>query len=256
MMIRLFACLALIFGLSSCNTLRQLAKAGPAKPSPFLTHGEEMQKPQAKTYPFLRVWRNPSEDVRKKATAKTELYIAPVTLEHLRPMNKPLSRMEIREKSRQKHAGELADYAREQFIQAFQTAPNPRFKIVDQPKKDALKLELAIVELNPNAISAGITRRAINLVAVPGAESIVGRPLKGHMAIEGKLSDPTQKQSLYEFADAEHNSSALILSVHDYNAYSALRKIIRLWAKQFEEVTRTPVGQSVEDNPAFTVWLW
>jgi hypothetical protein len=256
MMLRLSACLALILGLSSCNTLRELAKASPAKPSAFLTHGEEMKKPEAKTYPFLRIWRNPSTEVRKKATAKKELYIAPVNLEHLRPMNKFLSRMEIGEQSRQKHAEQLAHYAEEQFIHAFKVAPNPRFQVVDKPTKNALKLELAIVELNPNAISAGITRRAINLVAVPGAESIVGRPLKGHIAIEGKLSDPSQKQSLYEFADAEHNSSALILSVHDYNAYSALRKIIRQWANQFEEVTRTPVGKDVQDSPAFTIWLW
>lgn len=256
MMIRLCACLAIALGLSSCHTLKQLAKAGPVKPSPFLPHGEEMQKPEAKTYPFLRVWRNPSQEVCKKAADKKEIYIAPVNLEHLRPMSKPLSRMEIREKSRQQQAQQLAKYAEEQFIHALETAPNPRFKVVDKPTKNALKLELAIVELNPNAISAGITRRAINLVAVPGAESIVGRPLKGHIAIEGKVTDPAQKQSIYEFADAEHNSSALILSVHDYNAYSALRKIIRQWAKQFEEVSRVPVGQSVEDSPAFTIWLW
>lgn len=251
----LLACL-IPLALCSCSSLERLAKAGAAKPSTFLAHADKLEKTRPKLDPFLRIWRNPSTEAWAKAENINHLYVAPVSLEHLRPMTKPLSRLEVREKSRQKHAQELADYARSQFMTAFRESRDSRYEIVTSPQKDALHLELAIIELNPNAISAGVTRRAINLVAVPGAEAVVGRPLKGNIAIEGRLYDPQQKASLYEFADAEHNRSALILSVHDYNPYSASRKIIRDWARQFEQVTRTPEGGKVKDTPAFTIWLW
>ncbi|TDU81562.1 uncharacterized protein DUF3313 [Prosthecobacter fusiformis] len=256
MIYRLFLCLLLLPWLISCSSLQRLAKAGAAKPSPFLAHAGELKKTQAKHDPFLRVWRNSSRKVWEEAEKKKNLYIAPVSLEHLRPMTKPLSRVEVREKTRQKEAREMGEYAREQFAKAFRASANPHYQIVDAPAKDALNLELAIIEFNPNAISAGLTRRAINILAVPGAESLVGRPLKGNIAIEGRVWDPHQKESLYEFADAEHNRSALILSIHDYNPYSAARKIIREWASQFEQITRTPAGGRVKDSPAFTIWLW
>lgn len=253
---RLFFCLSAIILLSSCGSLQRLAKAGAAKPSNFLDHAAELKRTNAERDPFLEVWRNPSPEVWGKAEEKNLLYIAPVSLEYLRPMTKPLSKIEIREKSREKEAKVLAKYMRAQFKKAFQESAKPRYEIVDKPQKDAMTLELAIVEFNPNSIVAGITRRAINLIAVPGAESLVGRPLKGNIAIEGRVRDPEQKQSLYEFTDAEQNRSALILSIHDYNAYSASRKIIREWASQFEEVTRTPAGGQVKDSPAFTLLLW
>jgi len=246
----------ILFVLTSCGSLQRLAKSGPAKPSSFLTHAGELKKTNAERDPFLKVWRNPSPEVWKKAEAKKQLYIAPVSLDHLRPMNRPLSIVEVREKSRQKEAKKLADYVRAQFALAFEKSAKAHYKIVDAPGKDTLNLELAMIELNPNAVSAGITRRAINIIAVPGAEALVGRPLKGNIAIEGRVYDPEQKQSIYEFADAEHNRSALILSIHDYNPYSAARKIIREWAAQFEQVTRTPAGGTVKDSAAFTLLLW
>ncbi|GAA5136195.1 hypothetical protein GCM10023213_10800 [Prosthecobacter algae] len=253
--VRLCFCL-LLFSFSACSSLERLAKAGAAKPSPFLAHGAEMKKTQAKHDPFLRVWRNPSKEAWAKAETKKTLFIAPVNLEHLRPMTKPLSRVEVREKSRQKEAKKLATYIHDQFSQAFRSSANPRYQLVDAPQKDSVTLEIAVVEFNPNSIAAGVTRRAINILAVPGAESLVGRPLKGNIAIEGRVYDPEQKQSLYEFADAEHNRSALILSVHDYNPYSAARKIVREWAGQFEQITRTPAGGRVKDSSPFTLLLW
>lgn len=251
-------CFSLLFLLSlpACSSLERLAKAGAAKPSSFLPHAADLKKTKADHDPFLRVWRNDSKEVWAKAETKKTLYIAPVSLDYLRPMSKPLSRVEVREKSRQKEAKKLALYIRDQFTQAFRSSKAPRYEIVETPQKDSVTLELALVEFNPNSIAAGLTRRAINLLAVPGAESIVGRPLKGSIAIEGRVWDPAQKESLYEFADAEHNRSALILSVHDYNAYSASRKTVREWAAQFEQITRTPAGGRVKDSSPFTLMLW
>lgn len=248
--------LLFLMSLCSCSSLQRLAKAAPAKPSAFLAHGAELKKTLADRSPFLLEWRNAAPEVRKAAEKRVTLHVAPVSLDYLRPMTQPLSRVEVRERSRQREARKLADYARQQFIQALRELPQSRYQLVDEPTKDSLRLELALIELNPNAISAGVTRRVINLIAVPGAESIVGRPLKGNLAMEGRVYDPIQKQSLYEFSDAEHNRSALILSVHDYNPYSYARKIIREWAGQLALVLNSPEGAKVKDSPAFTLGLW
>lgn len=256
LIVRLSVVLLLALSGSSCSSLQRLAKAPAADPSPFLENGDKLKKTQAKHDPFLRVWRNNSPEVWAKAEKKKKLYVAPVSLEFLRPMTQPMSRVEVREKTRQKEAQKLAGYMQDQFILAFRNSPQPHYEIVDQPGKDVLNLEMAIVEFNPNSVVAGLTRRAINLLAVPGAESLVGRQLKGNIAMEGRVADPEQKQSIYEFADAEQNRSALILSIHDYNPYSAARKVVREWATQFEQVTRTAAGGRVKDSSPFTLWLW
>ena len=244
------------FLFASCSSLQRLAKAPAAKPTEFLQHGSDLKKTDPAKDPFLRVWRNPSEAVWTKAEKKKTLYIAPVSLDFLRPMNKPMSLVEVREASRQKNAVKLAQYARDQFIAAFKNSRAPRYEIVEELQKDSVQLDLAIVELNPNSVTAGVTRRAINLLAVPGAETLVGRVLKGNIAVEGRIWDPAQKESLYEFADAEQNRSALILSIHDYNTYSYARKVLREWASQLEQITRTPAGGRVKDSPAFMIGLW
>ncbi|HCN79436.1 MAG TPA: hypothetical protein DIT13_19915, partial [Verrucomicrobiales bacterium] len=135
-------------------------------------------------------------------------------------------------------------------------SPGPRQEVVAAPAADSLLVELALVELDPNPVSGGVTRRFINLLTFPGAESVVGDPLKGRTAIEGRLYDPVQKQVLLEFTDVEQNRSALILSLHDYNHYSHARKVAREWARQFEALVSMPPGARVKDSPAFMIWLW
>lgn len=253
---RLCSALLMLLFLNSCASLGRLAKAGPSEPSEFLEHRAELKKTTSGRSPFLQAWRNPDRQVLEKASKRKTLYIAPVSLDYLRKMTKPMSVVEVREKSRQKEAHKLAEYAKQEFAKAFHASPNPRYRIVDKQEKDSLILSLAFTDFNPNSIVAGVTRRSINLLLVPGAEAVVGRPLKGNISIEGRVYDPVQKQSLYEFADTEQNKSALILSIHDYNPYSAARKIIREWASQFEQVTRAPIDGEVEDSAPFTLWFW
>lgn len=241
-------------GLPSCQLARRFAKATPAHPSPFLRHPDKL-KHKDEDSPFYYTWRNTDKTAWAAAEPVRKLWIAPVSLEHLRPITKALSRLETNETTRRREAAKLAEFARAQFISAFKKSPKPRFEIVDAPSKDALTLELALIELNPNPILGGITRKAINIAAVPGAESLVGGPLKGSTSIEGRLTHPARKQDLYEFSDTEQNRSALFLSVYDYTRYSLARRTITTWADQFEQVSRTPFGK-VKDTPAFMIWLW
>lgn len=254
---RLLLAFALAFTFVSCRSTQRLVKAFPAEPSPFLQHASDMRKTDADVSPFLREWKNPDDKAWSEAAKRTHIHIAPVSMDHLRPMNRTLSKIEVREKSRQKTAHKLAGYLESEIKHAFKDhVSEPRREVVAVPDKDSLVLELNIVELNPNPISGGLMRKGINILLWPGAETMMSHKLKGNMAIEGRLRDEGTKQTLYEFADAEQNRSGIILYYHDYTNYSYFRKAVREWAKQIEEVIRTQGKTPVKDGPPATFMLW
>lgn len=248
--------IAALMPLLGCAQLERFAKAKPAEPSPFLRHASEMQPAGDAGSPFARVWRNPAPALWAKARNRWTLHVAPVCLDHLRPVDRKLARLETRDAGRAAAVAKLAAYTRQEFGRAFRESPRPRQEVVDAPRPDSLIVELALVELDPNPITGGVTRRVINLLAVPGAESVVGDPLKGRIALEGRLYDPVSRQVLLEFSDAEQNRSALILSLHDFNHYSHARKVVREWARQFEAVVREAPGAEVKDSSAFMLSIW
>ncbi len=253
---RLLLALALLLTCVSCRSAQRLVKAFPATPSPFLQHGSELKKTDAEKSPFLHDWKNTNAKAWTEAEKRPHIHIAPVSIEHLRPMTRTLSKIEVGEKSRQKNVRKLADYFQGEVAKAFRTAPEDRREVVDPADKDSLVLELAIVEFNPNPVLGGLARKGINILLWPGAETAVSHKLKGNMAIEGRLRDEKTGQVLYEFADAEQNRSGIILYVHDYTTYTYFRKACREWAKQIEAVIRTEAKAPVKDSPAATLLLW
>jgi hypothetical protein len=250
--------LVFLFSLTivSCRSAQRLVKAFPATPSPFLQHSSELKKTDADRSPFLRDWKNADAKAWTEAAKRPHIHIAPISLEHLRPMTRTLSKIEVREKSRKKNVRKLAEYFRSETAKAFRTAPEDRREVLDSADKDSLVLELAIVEFNPNPVIGGLARKGINILLWPGAETAVSHKLKGNMAIEGRLRDEKTGQVLYEFADAEQNRSGIILYVHDYTTYTYFRKACREWAKQIEEVLRSEAKAPVKDSPAATLLLW
>lgn len=249
------ALLALIL-IPSCRSAQRLVKAFPAHPSHFLTHAHELKSTDAAKSPFLQDWKNSDAKAWAAAEKRPHIYIAPVNLDHLRPMTRPLSKMEVSEKSRLKNVRKLAGYFHSEVTKSFRLAPEDRREVVEKPDKYSLVLELAITEFNPNSIFGGLLRKGINILLWPGAETAISHKLKGYMAIEGRLRDEGTGQVLYEFADAEQNRSGIILYIHDYTTYSYFRKACREWAKQIEDVVRNEAKTSVKDGPPATFWLW
>ena len=249
------ASMAILVGFPSCQALNRAAKPGPADPSAFLQHGGAMKEMPERS-PFRMNWVNPSVTVQKKAAAKQKLYIAPVSVQHLRRISKTASRIESTDASQQKAAKVLATFMHDEFTAAFRKSAGAHFKIVDTPSSDALRLDLALVELNPNSISAGLVRTAAGTLTVPGVDSLFGRPLKGNLAIEGRLSDPSARQTLFEFADREENKSSVLFTFDDFTTYGQARRAIREWAAQFEEMTRTPDTHRVRDSSALAILPW
>lgn len=253
---RLLLALLLVITSVSCRSTQRLVKAFPAEPSAFLVNQHALVKTEAKKSPFLRDWRNADSKAWLEAAKRANICIAPVSIDHLRPMTRTLSKIEVSEKSRQKNVRKLADYFQEEIQKTFKNAPKGGREVVAKEDADSLVLEVAIIEFNPNSMIGGVLRKGINILLWPGAETAVSHKLKGYMAIEGRLRDAKTKQVLYEFADAEQNRSGIILYVHDYTTYTYFRKACREWAKQIEEVIRTEAATSVKDGPAATLLLW
>lgn len=256
MLARLTLALLLLTLATSCRSTQRLVKAFPAEPSPFLVHKSELKKTDAAKSPFLLDWKNPDNKVWEESKKLPHLHIAPVSVEHLRPMTRTLSKIEVSEKSRQKNIRKLANHFHAELEKAFRNAPEERREVIQTADKDSLSLEIAIIEFNPNPVLGGLMRKGINILLWPGAETAVSHKLKGYMAIEGRLRDNRSGQVLYEFADAEQNRSGIILYVHDYTTYTYFRKACREWSKQIEQVVRHEAEQSVKDGPPATLMLW
>jgi curli biogenesis system outer membrane secretion channel CsgG len=255
---RVFMLAALAMTLASCQSLNSKVKPGAIPPSEFLDHASAM-KAEPHRSPFRLNWTNPSASAYASLKKKKEITIANVTLDHLRPMSKTLANVESGEQSHQEACTKLSTYAREAFSNAFHHSKTPRFQLVDRASKDSLTLELAIVDLNPNSISGAVIRAGVNAVAVPGTDLILAkaaRPLKGNIAIEGRLRDSRTHEVIYEFADNEESKSAVFINLRDFTPYGQARLAIREWAEQFEQLLRTPLGGQVKDSSSVTFRLW
>jgi hypothetical protein len=93
-------------------------------------------------------------------------------------------------------------------------------------------------------------------VAFPGVDTLISRPLRANLAVEGILRDPRTGLNLIEFADREESQSAFLLAFRDLTTYGQARQAIRDWARQFEELTRTPNTHKVKDSNAMTILPW
>lgn len=231
----------LLLACGACSCSSPILKPAPAEISPFIVSAPPL-KADTKVSPFDLSGGSPVSEQKG-------IYIAPVTVEYLRPASKGLAKGE--EEKRKKEAAELAQYAQAQFVEAFRKSPKARYVVKDKPDRDCVKLELAIVELNRNTFTGTVVRFAVNTVAVPGTDVALAkfaRPLKGNIAIEGKVTNVRDGKVIYQFADNEESKSAVILPVTDLHAYGQARDAIHDWAKEFEEVTRTAPGEKVKGS--------
>ncbi|MDB6074550.1 MAG: hypothetical protein JWO89_2190 [Verrucomicrobiaceae bacterium] len=235
--------------LSSCSSL----KAPPAKPSAFLPHAAELRKGDHHS-PFQLNWHSPDADAVIQSRQK--VYVAPLSLAYLRPMSRGFSARAFSESERQQAARNLANYANSKVADAFANAGASRFKLVSRPDRNALTIELALVEFNPNSTTGGVLRTAINAAAVPGVDSVLLKRLKGNISVEGKVSDGATKRSIFEFSDNQENKSALIISVNDFKSYGQARQAIDEWARQIEETLRTPRSTRVSRASSFVILPW
>jgi len=244
------ACLLALALLTSCGSTNRLLKAKPAPLSPFIEQPERVVDSR-KQLPFHKIWVTLDRKLEAEAVKKTKLYVAPVTLQHLRPMKKALVRKEVEWGSIERREDEMALKLRNEFAKGFLRSPQPRYSIVQRPGPDTLTLELAIVELNPTSPKGNAVKTVLKFVVGPVA-GLGGYFTKGNMAIEGKMRDSKSGGLFFQFADNEADKMTFY-SLRDFKPYGHALKAMVQWADQFELMTRTQPGEKMGDATFITL---
>ncbi|WP_395750884.1 DUF3313 family protein [Prosthecobacter sp.] len=236
--------------LSACSSTNRMLKAHPAQLSPFFEQPALAQDAAAQLG-FQKVWTTPDPKVLAAGKAKRKLFIAPVTLRYLRPLSRGLASSEVAWGGVQRREADVAARLREEFVAAFRHSSTPLYRLADRPGKDTLTLQLAIIELNPTSPKGNAVVTVLKFVATP-MMGFAAYLTKGNMAIEGKVTDSITHRPFFQFADNESDQLTFI-SLRDYQPYGHAVNTMRHWARQFEQMTRSPRGLKVRDSNSITL---
>ncbi|WP_294402360.1 DUF3313 family protein [Prosthecobacter sp.] len=241
---------ALLLVLPACSSTNRMLKAKPVALSPFFQQPWLAQDASAQLG-FQKIWTTPDPKLLAEGKAKRKLYIAPVTLNYLRPLNRTFSSGEVAWGGVQRREADVAMRLREDFVEAFRRSPAPLYHLVNQPGKDTLTLQLAIIELNPTSPKGNMVVTVLKFVVTP-VIGLAAYFTKGNMAIEGRVVDSTSGRVFFQFADNEADKLTFI-NLRDYQPYGHAMNTMRHWAMQFEQMTRSPRGWKVRDSGSITL---
>ncbi|WP_395735738.1 DUF3313 family protein [Prosthecobacter sp.] len=253
MVTRFTLCLLLPWMMMSCRTAKSVVAAVDVKPTGLLPHGTEL-KENRKRSPFIGNWWTTDKKVLQAAEKVKSLYIAPVVSDELRPMKQKFTLMEFSNKRRDAKMKGLLTYAHNKFERAFKSDKKARYTIVDAASKDAMTLQLSIIEWEPNTYSGLVVREAVDLVTLPMVGgSVLGKPSRGTIAIQGVLTEPKTGKSVFEFADKEEAKTLFFFFPQELFPTGQAKFAIREWAQQFEKLMSTPSDHQVKDSLPFQV---
>ncbi len=244
----LLICLGVV--LTSCGSTNRMLKAGPVTPTRFFEQPKLAQDAR-KQLGFQKIWTTPDRQVLADSLGKRKLYIAPVTLAYLRPVDKMFASKEIAWGGVQRQEAAIAHRLQVEFLTAFRRSPRPVYQLVPEPGPDTVTLQLALTELNPTSPKGNAVMTMLKVAVTPVA-ALGGWFMKGNIAIEGKMLVSKTGRTFFQFADNEADKLTF-LNARDYQPYGHAVHTLRDWAVRFEEMTRTPRGTRLKDSSAVTL---
>ena len=232
--------------LDACSTVSEVSsqlKAKPAKPSPFLSHPWELTS-QRERAPFALYYMN--SVLKERRALYSSIYVAPVATSYLRPAATTFTGHATGDIHHgERPVGEMASFLRHSVEDAFRYSTNHRISVTREPQAGGATLKLALVELNPTDTTGNAMK------GLPGGVLLTGQTA-GNIAIEGRLTDNVTGEVLMEFADNEQDKLTVV-SLRDFSPYEHAKVAIREWARQLDELARTPSTHKVEDSSSFTL---
>lgn len=255
MPLKLFLCLILSL-LCSCSGIHKLVKAKPAAFSPFIEHPAQMQRqPGNNAFQFL--WRSPDRSAHSRARPLQELYIAPVSLRYLRPMNVGTTKFnQVAGTQKAEEAPQIAAEMRHQFAIALTSAEHPRYRVVSRPGPNSLTLEMAITELNPTQPKMNAAKLAAKIIFGPiGTVGGLAVQSSGNIAMEAKIKLHSTGQLVFQFADNE-SDKLTFYSIRDFRPFGHVKMAIREWGELFAELTQSRAGTQIDDGFFWTLMPW
>ena len=230
-----FSCLlpALVFlaVLPGCTRVNQFMKAKPAAPAAGFLDFRATPTVETARSPWHYAAFTSDRTTLGIAGQRRKIYIAPVETRALRPISKKLANTEYT-RLRPQQTREIAWALRAEFARAIAAAPGAPWQIVLRPAKDALLLELNLLELDPTSAKGNVAKTVVKYTVGPLASMGDGFFTGGRIAIEGRLRDGTTRAIVMQFADREKDKST-IYSARDYMALGHSSRTIREWAEQY-----------------------
>jgi len=241
-------CIGLLSGCSTVQKGSNDIKAMTIEPAPNAGFIEQPdQQTKNAELPFQKVWIKPGFE----KSGYQELVVAPVNTQYMLKMDW-LHGMSSASwfGDVKKDIDELAVYFYDQVVKDFKADPNQRFQVIDSPtqhKQPALRLELALVEIDPSTPvlhAAGW--------AVPGGSTAAGTVNQRRAAFEGRLRDLQTGEIVATFADRNMADIGPI-DLTRMTWYGPAKGIMDQWAKQFVQIANRKPGEVVTDPTAFTL---
>jgi hypothetical protein len=244
----LFCVIGTLAGCSAVKTGSNDVKALAVEPAPNAGFIEQPdQQVKRADLPFQKVWIKPGFDMRDYK----ELIVAPVNTQYMFEMDwlhKASTANWFGDV--QKDIEELAQYFHDQVVKDFKKDPKRRFQVIESlghHKQPALRLELALIEIDPSAPvlhAAGW--------AVIGGSTAAGFVNKRRAAFEGRLRDLQTGEVVATFADRDMQDVGPI-DMTRMTWYGPAKGIMDQWAKQFVQIANRKPGEAVTDPVAFTL---
>ncbi|MDD2769323.1 MAG: DUF3313 family protein [Methylococcus sp.] len=238
-----------VAGCSSVKSGSNEAKAVAVEPAPnagFIQHPE--RQTQRADLPFQKVWIKPGFD----KSGYRELVVAPLNTQYMLEMDWLHDMSSASWISNVKaDIAELAQYFHDQVVKDFREDPKHRFRIVDnaaQHKDKALRLELALIEIDPSTP----VLHALSWAGPPGTGSAVGAVNQRRAAFEGRLRDLQTGEVVATFADRDMADIGPI-DLTRLTWYGPAKGIMDRWAEQFVQIANRKPGEVVTDPTAFTL---
>ncbi|WP_367026834.1 DUF3313 family protein [Methylococcus sp. ANG] len=236
-------------GCSSLQSASDTAKAAAVEPAPdagFIAHPERQTK--RADLPFQKVWIKPGFD----KSGYRELVVAPVNTQYMMEMDWLHNLSSAAWVSDVKSdIAELGHYFHDQVVKAFKEDPKHRFKVIEragQHKEPALRLELALIEIDPSMP----VLHALSWAGPIGTGSAAGAVNQRRAAFEGRLRDLRTGEVVATFADRDM-ADVGPLDLTRLTWYGPAKGIMDRWAEQFVQIANRKPGEVVTDPTAFTV---
>ena len=244
--------LALGMLMGACSTIQSEsndAKAMIVEPAPdagFIANPERQTK--RADLPFQKVWIKSDFD----KSQYRELVVAPVNTQYMLEMDwmHKLSSANIIGDVKS-DIEELAVYFHDQVVVGFKKDPKKRFRIledVDQHSEPALRLELALIEIEPSQSAL----HALSWAGPPGTGTAMGLVNKRRAAFEGRLRDMQTQEIVATFADRDMQDAGPI-DLTRLTWYGPAKGILERWAEQFVQVANRKPEEVITDPTAFTL---
>jgi hypothetical protein len=238
-----------LFGCSLMQSGSNDAKELVVKPAPdagFIQQPDRQVK--RADLPFQKVWIKPGFD----KSGYRELVVAPVNTQYMLKMDW-LHDMSSASwiSDVKKDIDELARYFHNQVVKDFEDDPKHRFQVINSPaqhKQPALRLELALIEIDPSMP----VLHALSWAGPIGTGTAAGIVNQRRAAFEGRLRDLQTGEIVATFADRDMQDAGP-LDLTRLTWYGPAKGIMDEWARQFVQIANRKPGEMVTDPVAFTL---